>query len=100
LKQPGKIVVWPANIDRGKTRKQGRKLSKSLSTDSPRLAEIEAALKSIPLTFQSKPSSPRPGMWWEKTGYLLVDKGVLSRTDVLKAIAKYVAKSKLGKKTD
>ena len=100
MKQPGKIVVWPANIDRGKTRKQGRKLSKSLSADSPRLAEIEAALKSIPLSFQSKPGSPRPGTWWEKTGYLLVDKGTLSRTDVLKAIAKHVAKNKLSKKTD
>lgn len=99
MKQPGKIVVWVANIDRNKTKRQGRKIPKSTSVDSPRLAEIEAAAKSLSLRFTSKPGVSRPSSWWEKTGYLLVEKGDSNRTEILRTIAKQVAKERPAKKS-
>jgi len=93
------MVVWVANINRNKSRRQGRKISKSLSVDSPRLGEIEAAAKSLSLEFTSKPGTSRPGCWWEKDGYLLVEKGSLNRIEILKMMAKQVAKERLSRKT-
>ena len=99
MKQPGKIVVWVANIDRNKTKRQGRRIPKSTSVDSPRLAEVEAAAESLSLRFTSKPGVPRPRTWWEKTGYLLVEKGDLNRSDLLRTIARQVAKERPIKKS-
>ena len=98
MKQPGKTVVWVANIDRNKSRGQGRRIPKSLSVDAPRLAEIEAAAKSLSLEFTSKPATSRPSSWWEKTGCLLVEKESSDRIQILKMIAKQVEKERLSKK--
>jgi len=98
LKQHGKMVLWAANIDRSKSRRQGRRIPKSLSVDLPRLGEIEAAAKSLSLGFISKPGASRPGLWWEKTGCLLVEKGNSTRAEILRSIAKQLAKERPSKK--
>ncbi|MCJ7505509.1 signal recognition particle protein Srp19 [Candidatus Bathyarchaeota archaeon] len=98
MKQPGKMIVWVANVDRSKTRHQGRRISKSLSVDSPRLSEMENAAKSASLAPLAKTGSARPGTWWDKTGYVVVDRGNLSRTEILKTIAKHMTKEKQSKK--
>jgi len=98
LKQPGNIIVWTASIDRNKSRLQGRRTSKSISVDSPRLSEIEAAAKSLSLSFTSKQGASKPRSPWEKTGYMLVDRKGQSRAEVYRAIAKQVAKQRQAKR--
>ncbi len=93
------MVVWVANIDRNKSRRQGRSIPKPMSVDSPRLAEIEAAAKSLSLQFTLRPGASRPSSWWEKTGCLFVEKGDSDRTEILKMIAKQVTKERPAKKT-
>jgi len=97
LKQPGRIIVWTASIDRNKSRLQGRRTSKSISVESPRLSEIEVAAKSLCLSFTSKPGVSKPRSHWEKTGYMLVDRKGQSRAEVYRAIAKQVAKQRQAK---
>jgi len=92
-------MVWVANIDRNKSRRQGRRIPKSMSVDSPRLSEIEAAARSLSLAATSKPGASRPSSWWEKTGYLLIEKGSSTRTEILKSIAKQLAKGRPSKRT-
>lgn len=92
------MVVWTASIDRNKTRLQGRRIPKSISVDSPRLSEIESAAKSLSLDFGPRPGASMPRSWWEKSGYLTVDRGNSSRTEILKNIAKQIAKLRQAKK--
>ena len=93
------MIVWAASIDRNKTRHQGRRIPKSLSIDSPRLSEIEAAAKASSLSVIAKPGGARPTSWWDKSGYLIVEKGKIGRSELLKTIAKQVTKERLSKKT-
>ncbi len=75
------MIVWAASIDRNKTRHQGRRIPKSLSVDSPRLNEIETAAKAASLSAATKPGSARPTSWWDKSGYLIVERGKLAEAN-------------------
>lgn len=55
MKQQGKQVVWPANLDSSKSRKHGRKLAKAVSVQAPRLEEIEDAAKRLSLEAEIVP---------------------------------------------
>lgn len=92
-------MVWTASIDRNKSRRQGRRTSKFVAVDSPRLGELEAAARTLSLNFTSKQATSRPRSWREKTGYIMVEKRSLSRIEILKMMAKQVAKERLSKKT-
>ena len=74
MKAPEKIVVWPANIDNRKTRKYGRKVSKSAAIESPRLHELVSAASRLSLSPEKAEKAALPYMWWEKTGYIRIDK--------------------------
>jgi len=93
------MIVWASSIDRSRTRRQGRRIPKSLSVDSPRLSEIETAAKATSLIAVAKPGGARPASWWDKSGYLMVEKGKLGRSEILKTIAKQVTKERLSKRT-
>jgi len=98
LKQPGKCVVWPANINGAKARRAGRKLPKSACVDSPKLGEMEAAAKALGLTFESVHAKARPGEWWEKTGYLILERKGRSKIQLLMEISRRVAGLRQAKK--
>jgi len=98
LKQAGKCVVWPENLNSAKTRRDGRKLPKDVCVDSPKIGELEIAAKSLGLSFESIPNKARPGHWWEKTGYLLVDRSGRRKLQLLKEMAREVAKLRQAKK--
>jgi signal recognition particle subunit SRP19 len=93
------MIIWTASVDRGKTRRQGRKIPRSLSIDSPRLSELEAAARSLSLDPTPKTGASRPSSWWERSGYLLVERRNSSRAEILKSLAKQIAKERGSKKT-
>jgi signal recognition particle subunit SRP19 len=72
LKLQGKIIVWPANLDSSKSRKEGRKLTKAAALQAPRLEEINEAANRLSLEAEIEPGKSRPGAWWEKDGYLIL----------------------------
>lgn len=79
-------MVWPANLDSTKSRKNGRKLAKGLAVQAPRLDEISEASKRLSLEVEPVPAKSRPANWWEKGGYLTVAKKG-SRTELLRSLA-------------
>jgi signal recognition particle subunit SRP19 len=99
LRMPGKAVVWPANIDSTKTRNHGRKISKSTSVDSPKLSEIEEAAKILGLEPVAVANASRPNAWWEKTGYVIVNKKGMSKSLLLKQIASAISKLRQARTT-
>ena len=86
-------MVWPANLDSTKSRKEGRKLAKSLSVQVPRLDEMNEAAKRISLEAEVVPAKSRPRTWWERSGYLILPKGE-TKTEVLRGIASEVKKAR------
>jgi signal recognition particle subunit SRP19 len=89
LKLQGKIVVWPANLDSTKSRKEGRKLAKGHAVQTPRLDEIGEASKRLSLDSELVSGKSRPANWWEKRGYLIIPKKG-SRIEALRALANEV----------
>lgn len=96
MKQQGKQVVWPANLDSSKSRRHGRKLAKAVSVQAPRLEEIEDAAKRLSLEAEIVPAKSRPSTWWEKGGYAILDKGD-ARSALLRSLAGEVKKSRAAK---
>lgn len=88
MKLDGKSIIWPADIDSTKTRKEGRKVPKSISIESPKLEEIKKALENLGYKYESSESAARPNFWWEKTGYLIVERGGKPKSSILKEISK------------
>ncbi len=97
MKQPGKAVVWPANIDSAKTTGQGRKVSKNHSVHTPKLQEMQTAANNLGLKFEIVKASSRPDSWWEKTGHLIVDGSGMGKKPLLLALAEEVRRLRAGK---
>ncbi|MEM3507261.1 MAG: signal recognition particle subunit SRP19/SEC65 family protein [Candidatus Bathyarchaeia archaeon] len=91
MKQKGKAIIWPANLDLRKTRKEGRKIPKSIALDMPKLHEIEAAARDLNLNPIPVKEASRPSTWWEKTGYVIVDKKGESKISILRKIASNIS---------
>ena len=93
LKQPGKLIIWPSDLDSTKSRKEGRKLSKGAAVQVPRLDELNEAASRLSLEPELAPGKARPSSWWEKGGYIVLPK-TESRTRVLRSLASEVKKSR------
>ncbi len=90
MKQPGKAVLWPANIDSSRTSKQGRKIHRSLCVNSPRLQEMETAARTLELGFEIIKGSSRPNSWWDRPGSIVVEKSGMSKRALLSDIAREI----------
>ncbi|RLG58385.1 MAG: signal recognition particle protein Srp19 [Candidatus Hydrothermarchaeota archaeon] len=84
-----KLVIWPAYLDKTKSRQDGRKISSKLAVTSPTLSEIEQAAKRLNLNPIAEKDKAYPKEWWEVSGRVLVDK-VKPKSLLLKDIAKEI----------
>jgi signal recognition particle subunit SRP19 len=87
MRKQNKIVLWPVYFDANKTRMQGRKVAKKLSTPSPTLDEIHKAVKRLGLQPEIIPDAIHPSSPRQKTGLLIVPKKD-SKVETLRKIAK------------
>ena len=96
MKLSGKTVVWPAYIDSTKSRREGRKLSKGLSVQIPRLDELSEAARRLSLQAEVVHGKSRPNAWWEKGGYLILPKKN-PKTDLARSLANEIRKIRTAK---
>lgn len=92
-----KHVIWVAYIDKGRTRKEGRRLPKSLCVDSPTVQELVRAAEELGLEPEPVEDAAYPRSWWGRKGYVLVKKSVKKR-EAMKAVAKKIAEMRRGSK--
>ncbi|MCW3975111.1 MAG: signal recognition particle protein Srp19 [Candidatus Bathyarchaeota archaeon] len=90
MKLNGKSIIWPVNLDSNKTIKQGRRIPKSTSIESPKLKELMTATKLLNLKFEVREDAARPNSWWEKTGYIIVEKDKAPKSIVMRQISKKI----------
>ncbi|MDD2666183.1 MAG: signal recognition particle protein Srp19 [Methanocellales archaeon] len=91
MKNKGKRIIWPANIDGTKSKGQGRIISKKDSVQSPELDEIKRSAEMLGLNPEMEPDKAYPRSWWEFRGRVLVDdKG--SKSSIARKIADNIKK--------
>jgi len=96
LRKQDKVIIWSAYFDQAKTRKEGRRVSKSSAVQSPKILEIQEAAQKIGLKFEAVADKGYPKTPWAKTGMLLVEKKG-SKEQVINRIAKQLMKARTEK---
>ena len=91
MRKQDKAIIWPAYFDQTKTRKEGRRVPKSLAVQSPRITEIRAAVTKLGLEHEVTTETSYPKTPWIKTGMILVEK-TRSKEQIIKKIAKQLPK--------
>ena len=82
-------VIWLSYFDSGRTRREGRRVPKRLSLDSPKLPDLLSACDLLGLEPEPLPDVKYPRSWWEKGGCILV-KSESPKTETLNRIAEAV----------
>ena len=91
MRKQDKAIIWPAYFDQTRTRKQGRRVSKSLAVQSPKAEEIVEAAEKLGLRPEVAAEAGYPKTPWAKTGKIMVDKKG-SKEQTIKKIAKQLMK--------
>jgi len=87
MKKKGEIILWPAYFDSTKARSEGRKISKKIAVEKPRLDEIEKALERMGFKPNIMADAVFPQTPFQKTGMLSIPKKD-SKNQFLKRVAK------------
>lgn len=83
------MIIWPSNIDRSKSRKNGRIIPKRISIKVPKLSQMEEAARRLGLNPEIEQEKAYPRFWWEKSGRIVVDKKA-PKTEVAKQIVEII----------
>jgi signal recognition particle subunit SRP19 len=91
VRKQDKFIIWPAYFDQSKTRKDGRRVSKSLAVQHPKIDEVTLAVQKLGLMHEVAADVGYPKTPWVKTGMILVEKQG-SKEQVIRRIAGQVSK--------
>jgi len=87
MRKQEKIILWPVYFDNLKTRREGRKIPKSVSVPNPRLKELQEAAETLRLKVTLEAEAAHPANPWIKTGRLWIEKEK-SKINIINRIAK------------
>lgn len=88
-----KAIVWPAYFDQTKTRKEGRRVAKSLSVQYPKIDEIREAAQKLGLKPEVSVEKGFPKAPWHKGGMMEVEKK-RAKEQILNSIAVQLVKAR------
>jgi signal recognition particle subunit SRP19 len=81
-----KMVIWPAYLAAGKTRREGRLVARKHAVKSPKVEEIRSVARALNLEPEVEKEKAHPRTHWDKSGRVLVTKRG-SKGEVVRAIA-------------
>ncbi len=87
------VVIWPAYFDSSKSRQEGRRVSASHSTSSPKAAEIAEAAEKLGFTCKTNLGVCYPKHPWLETGIILAKKKD-KKGKMIRSIARKLASSR------
>lgn len=93
MRKLDKAIIWPIYFDASKTRKNGRRVSKTLAVQSPKIDEIKLAVDRLGLKNEVRPEAHFPKLHWAKTGMVLVEKRE-AKEKIIQKIAKQLVRIK------
>ena len=68
-----KRVIWPSNISKKRSRREGRRLPRRLAVESPTLDEMATAARRLGLNVEVFREKSMPSHPWVDEGYIVVD---------------------------
>ncbi len=83
-------VIWTVNLDRKKSRSEGRKIPRRFAVPNVRFAELVEACRELGLRFRAEEDKKYPRCWWEEGGRVFVEKSK-SKTAIMVEIAAKIA---------
>jgi signal recognition particle subunit SRP19 len=86
-----KAIIWPVYFDCNKTRKDGRRVPKSIAVQSPKILEIKEAADKLGLQNDVNLEVHFPKAPWAKSGMLLVEKQE-AKERIIQKLAKQLLK--------
>lgn len=86
MRKQDKFIIWPAYFDQTKTRKDGRRVEKSLAVQHPKIDEVALAVQKLGLNHEVVADAVYPKSPWVKTGMILVEKAG-SKEHIIRRIA-------------
>jgi signal recognition particle subunit SRP19 len=85
------MVIWPIYFDSTKTRKEGRRVPKTLAVSLPKILEIKDAVEKLGLEYELMQEASYSKTPWVKTGMLLVKKSG-AKEEIIGKVAKQLLK--------
>ena len=93
MKKLDKAIIWPIYFDTAKTRRKGRRVTKNLAVQSPKITELKEATDKLGLKNEMNLEAHFPKTPWAKSGMLLVEKRE-AKEKIIQKIAKQLIKIK------
>ena len=93
MKLRDKKVIWPSNLTRGISRREGRKIPKRLAVKSVTIDEINTAARSLGLQVELFPKKSLPNNPWSNEGYITVNYNG-SKQEILILLAEKIIESR------
>ena len=87
------ITLWPEYFDVNLTRSEGRRLPKSLCVKDPKLDLIAKGALILDLEYEIFENKAYPANWSAKRGCVRVEKGKISKTEILPKIGEILIKN-------
>lgn len=91
MRKQAKFIIWPAYFDHAKTRKEGRRVPKSLAVQNPKIIEVTEAVEKLGLKHEVISDAAYPKAPWLKSGMIMVEKEG-SKEQVIRKISKQLLK--------
>jgi len=90
VREKNVYVIWSVYFNSDLSRREGRRVSKSLAVTKPNIEEIIESCKKIGFeVIRVNPSAKYPRCWWYPSGYVIVRKKEdVNKRELLKMIAK------------
>ncbi len=90
------ITLWPEYFDLDRTRSEGRRLPKELCVSNPDLDIIAKGVMILDLEYEVKENMSYPKAPRDCHGCVKVEKGVMSKTELLPKVAEILVKNQKG----
>jgi len=87
------ITIWPEYFDVNRTRAMGRRLPKNLCVKDPDIDIIAKGALILDLEYETFENMAYPANWAAKRGCVKVERGKLSKTELLPKIAAILVKN-------
>ena len=87
------ITIWPEYFDIKRTRAEGRRVPKELCVENPDLDIIAKGAMMLDLEFEIRESMSYPKAHRAKHGCVRIEKGKMSKTDILPAIGRILVEN-------
>ena len=87
MKDDGRLVIWPAYLDKERTRADGRIISKKSAVSKPEFNEILKAAQNLGFAPIPETDKSYPKSWWEKSGRIMINNTEAKNASVRKIAA-------------